>query len=131
MPVASRLYQTTIVSWHNGVSVTENEQSNRYANLGEGDYIITSAWDYHSKTGTESLIMNVMHLENYLNNALATLILEDRYYYESSTPFRCRYAEQWLQNFDRRELAPFAEANLGSLVSQGKKMEEIRRSKKH
>ena len=126
----TKLYQTTLLCRRDNVLVSENSQCNRYANLAEGDYIITTAWDCHSKTGTESLIVNVLHLENYLSKAEATLILEDRYYYESSMPFRCRYAEQWLQNFEKRELAPFAEVNIGSLIAQGRRMEEIRREKK-
>lgn len=126
----TKLYQTTLLSKRDDVAVLENSQCNRYANLAEGDYIITSAWSCHSKTGTESLIVNVLHLENYLREAKATLILEDRYYYESSMPFRCRYAEQWLQNFEKRELAPFTEENIGSLIAQGRRMEEIRRGSK-
>ena len=126
----TKLFQTTVLSRRDDLIVKQSDQSQSYVGLLEGDYIITSAWDYHSKTGTESLIIDILRLENYLRNAEATIVLEDRYYYESSMPFRCRYAEQWLSNFEKRELIPFAEENLGCLVARGKMMEQIRRSKK-
>lgn len=126
----SKLYQTVLVSRKDDLTIKQSDQSHTYAGLRTGDYIITSAWDYHSKTGTESLIVNILRVDRYLNHAEANVVLEDRYYYESSMPFRCRYAEQWLSNFEKRELAPFTEELLGRITAQGKRMEEIRHSKK-
>ena len=125
-----KLFQTTVLGRRDNLNVRQSDQSQAYVGLAEGDYIISSAWDYHSKTGTESLIVNIMRVENYLSNAEATVYLMDRYYYESSMPFRSRYADQWLSNIETRELAPFTEENIGGLMARGKRMEEIRRSKK-